>query len=463
MAYLANRVKVATATTGTGTLTLGAASSNAFCTFAEAGITNGQTVRYVIEEGTDFEIGTGVYTTAGTTLTRAAVTLSKISGTSGTTKMNLAGAATVRIDLANEDLFLPPADDGKALGASGTAFADLFLASGGVINWNAGDVTVTHSANTLAFGGASSGYTFDAAPLPSANDAAALGASGTAFSDLFLASGAVINFNAGDVTLTHAANALTLAGGTLTTEGLFAGQDVKFTGVISPAQITSDQTDYAPTGHATASVFRLSTDATRKIYSISGQAAGRIIVLQNVGSFYIQLIQDDGATGTAAMRFNNASSQWLNLPPGGQTILCYDGTTARWRVTAGITIIAGQTEMEAGASVEHVVTPANQQYHPSAAKVWVQGTPNSTTIITSYNVTSLGDTATGQQTVTIGTDFSSANYCVQVTVGETSTTVVKSATVITKAAGSYIMNSVVEAASGSDPTTDWNSVGFGDQ
>jgi hypothetical protein len=40
-------------------------------------------------------------------------------------------------------------------------WSDLFLASGGVINWNNGDVTATHSANLLAFAGASSGYTFD--------------------------------------------------------------------------------------------------------------------------------------------------------------------------------------------------------------------------------------------------------------------------------------------------------------
>lgn len=106
----------------------------------------------------------------------------------------------------------PATNDAAALGASGTAWADLFLASGGVINWNAGDVTITHSANTLAFAGASSGYTFDAVAKPSANDAAALGASGTAWADLFLASGSVINWNAGDVTLTHSANALSFAG-----------------------------------------------------------------------------------------------------------------------------------------------------------------------------------------------------------------------------------------------------------
>jgi len=48
---------------------------------------------------------------------------------------------------------LPPSNDGAALGVSGTAWSDLFLASGGVINWSAGDVTLTHSADTLALAG----------------------------------------------------------------------------------------------------------------------------------------------------------------------------------------------------------------------------------------------------------------------------------------------------------------------
>jgi hypothetical protein len=104
MAKLYNRVKVNTSTTGTGTVTLGAASSNAFCTFAEAGVANADVVAYVIEEGNDFEIGIGTYTSSGTTLSRDTVTLSKIGGTQGTSKMNLAGSATVRITARKEDL-----------------------------------------------------------------------------------------------------------------------------------------------------------------------------------------------------------------------------------------------------------------------------------------------------------------------------------------------------------------------
>lgn len=108
----------------------------------------------------------------------------------------------------------PAADDGAALGVSGSGWSDLFLASGGVINWNAADVTITHSSNALAFAGATTnGYSFADGPIkPATNDGAALGISGTAWSDLFLASGAVVNFNAGDVTITHAADQLLFAG-----------------------------------------------------------------------------------------------------------------------------------------------------------------------------------------------------------------------------------------------------------
>jgi len=104
MAKLFNRAKVLSSTTGTGTLTLGAAYSNAFCTFAEAGVANSDVVSYVIEDGTDFEIGIGTYTTSGTTLTRTTVTLSKIAGVSGTTKITCSGNEVVFIDARKEDL-----------------------------------------------------------------------------------------------------------------------------------------------------------------------------------------------------------------------------------------------------------------------------------------------------------------------------------------------------------------------
>ena len=54
---------------------------------------------------------------------------------------------------------------------------------------------------------------------PSTSDGNALGTTSLMFSDLFLASGSVVNFNNGDVTLTHSSNTLVLAGGSLDING----------------------------------------------------------------------------------------------------------------------------------------------------------------------------------------------------------------------------------------------------
>lgn len=62
---------------------------------------------------------------------------------------------------------VPHSSDGAALGTSSLMFSDLFLASGAVINFDNGDVTATHSANALAFAGGT--ISFDASPTVSGN------------------------------------------------------------------------------------------------------------------------------------------------------------------------------------------------------------------------------------------------------------------------------------------------------
>lgn len=91
MAKLANLARMTTATTGTGTITLGAAVAG-FKTFAQAGITDGMRVSYAIKDGSNSELGEGVYTSSGTTLTRVVT-----SSTNSDSAINLSGTAEVAI------------------------------------------------------------------------------------------------------------------------------------------------------------------------------------------------------------------------------------------------------------------------------------------------------------------------------------------------------------------------------
>jgi hypothetical protein len=78
---------------------------------------------------------------------------------------------------------------------------------------------------------------------------------------------------------------------------------------------------------------------------------------------------------------------------------------------AGLIEIAIQSEQETGTDTVRAVTPGRQHFHPSAAKFWVKWTANSTTILVSYNMTSIADTAVGDADGTIATDFSGADWC----------------------------------------------------
>jgi len=203
---------------------------------------------------------------------------------------------------------VPDANDGAYLGTTALGFSDLFLASGGVINWANGNTTITHATGSLtvaattfalgstnltmtgsiadttnrvfkgwftdlqctnAIAGSITGnaatftvadestdttcfpvfvttatgsmggktvasftfnsntglltttshtadtFTANTGVVPDANDGAYLGTTALGWSDLFLASGAVINFANSNVTLTHATGSLTVAATTL--------------------------------------------------------------------------------------------------------------------------------------------------------------------------------------------------------------------------------------------------------
>ena len=97
MVKLVNRAKMKVASGGAGTLTLGTACDG-YQTFAAAGVTDQDKLRYTITDGNDWEIGVGTYTASGTTLARA-VTESSNSGNA----ITCGSSAEIFVTMAAED------------------------------------------------------------------------------------------------------------------------------------------------------------------------------------------------------------------------------------------------------------------------------------------------------------------------------------------------------------------------
>jgi len=133
MVKLVNRAKVGTATTGTGTITLGAAVDG-FQDFATAGVSDGDVVRYVIEDGDDWEIGTGTFDATGGTLTRTP----SESSASGS-PINLTGDAVVFVAAINLDLRT----------ATGGGSDEIFIENGQVVTT---DYTIPADRNAMTTG-----------------------------------------------------------------------------------------------------------------------------------------------------------------------------------------------------------------------------------------------------------------------------------------------------------------------
>ena len=119
---IANRVKETTTTTGTGTVTLLGASTG-FQSFAVIG--NANTAYYTIAGQTtsEWEVGIGTYTSAGTTLARTTVLSSSNAG------------AAVNFSAGTKDVFVTyPSEKSVNLDASGNATALGTIASGNLAN-----------------------------------------------------------------------------------------------------------------------------------------------------------------------------------------------------------------------------------------------------------------------------------------------------------------------------------------
>ena len=145
----------------------------------------------------------------------------------------------------------------------------------------------------------------------------------------------------------------------------------------------------------------------------AGTTSGTALVSSGDTSGALQL-QVNGTTPSVTLAANGSIG--VGSTPGYGTngqVLTSSGTGSAptWTtVSAGLSA-ATQAQMEA-ASVDTVAaTPLNTNWHPGVAKVWIK-CDSSGTIQASLNVSSITDSGTGLVTVTIATDFSSADYAI---------------------------------------------------
>lgn len=175
----------------------------------------------------------------------------------------------------------------------------------------------------------------------------------------------------------------------------------------------------------------------------------------------IRIEFNDGTNTEVLWKGTLLAGESVVLDQGGRWIY-YD---ANGNIKAATYPAASQAEMEAASSNVVAVTPSNFKWHPSTAKFWVKFTGNSTTILASFNVTSITD-GTTQATITLSTAFSSANWCVQATCECSAATAAawRGAATFTQAASTVIIFAVDATATQvlADPTS-WHVVGYGDQ
>ena len=313
MVKLVNRAKMTTATTGTGTITLGSAVDG-FQTFTAAGVSDGDTVRYCIEDGTSsFELGSGVFTASGTTLTRV---VSESSNSDNA--ISLSGDAIVFITAIAADIqpttftttvFTATANQTTFSVSYTVGFAEVFL-NGSKLS--AADFTATNGTSIVLASGAAAGDTIDV----------------VAYATQTIAN--VYTQSASD------ARYLQLTGGTLT--GDLTGTTSTFSGDVTIADkiVHSGDTNTAIRFPA-VDTFTVETDGTERmrVNSTGLQATGDVIIPDK--------IVHDGDTNTA-IRF-----------PDADTVSFETGGSERARFDSSGNFIVGKTTTTvgtAGTSIE---------------------------------------------------------------------------------------------------------------
>lgn len=168
------------------------------------------------------------------------------------------------------------------------------------------------------------------------------------------------------------------------------------------------------TGAAIASASTINlTSATGNLIHITGTTTITAVTLVKGPRTVIF----DGALTLTHHATNNSLPGAANITTaaGDRATYWSDGTTVYCieyvKASGAPLIVATQAQMEAASVTTVPVTPGSVNWHPGVAKAWIK-CDAAGAIAASHNVTSITDDGTGLVTVTIATDFSSANYVI---------------------------------------------------
>lgn len=142
MALIARAMMSVASAPGTGTVTLGSAMPT-MRTWAAAGAANGGTYSYLIEEGSNWEIGTGTYNSTGPTLARTTL----IASSTGAAVSFGAAAVVSQVPLPG-DIPVQGLTGSASLGGS-TGYAT--FSTGMILQWGISQIQDTYLTFPTAF------------------------------------------------------------------------------------------------------------------------------------------------------------------------------------------------------------------------------------------------------------------------------------------------------------------------
>lgn len=380
MAKLFNLARMTTATTGTGTITLGSAVTG-FLSFAAAGVGDGETVTYAIQDGAASEIGRGVYTSSGTTLTR-----SVLKSTNGGNAINLSGQAQVFVTASAEDFNALPNTLGAynvslAAGTNVTANRTLTLTTGDA------NRTLTISANATV----SQDYSTSGSPQFATIELGA--ASDTTISrssaGVIAVEGVTVPLNS--TTSTHTAQQIELghatdttitrvSAGVISVEGsnvILASNKLSALSATSSSELAGVISDETGSG---ALVFGTSPTFTTSTLHPAGSASAPSLAASgdtNTGIWFPAADTIAASTGgSARVRIDSSGNVGIGTTNPSKTLHVYEGTAA----VANTTMILESYASGYGAGIEAGSALTGGSYKAMGKIVWdASDTWNTTT------------------------------------------------------------------------------------